>query len=106
MKKSERFYPKKIVAPGSLQLTWTRCGKLGCPCASGRPHGPYARRVWREDGHTHRRYVRLGEIEETKTGIDAWKAAHPSRRRLLRDLRALGQRIRELGAGDDGRRAS
>ena len=35
--------------PGTVVTSWVRCGKAGCRCATGKPHGPYHYHRWRED---------------------------------------------------------
>ena len=35
--------------PGTVVTNWVRCGKPGCRCTTGKPHGPYHYHRWRED---------------------------------------------------------
>ena len=37
--------------PGTVVTRWVRCGKAGCRCATGKPHGPYHYHRWREDAY-------------------------------------------------------
>ena len=37
--------------PGTVVTCWVRCGKVGCRCATGKPHGPYFYHRWREDAY-------------------------------------------------------
>jgi hypothetical protein len=97
MNKAARFCPKTAASvPGSLQVTWVRCGKPGCRCSRGKLHGPYTRHVWREEGRTYRRYVPLGDVQVTRTATERWRREHPSMRMLLRDVRALWREIEAL----------
>lgn len=45
------------VLSGSLTEQTRRCGKAGCRCASGEPHGPYAYFSVRTGGRARLRYV-------------------------------------------------
>lgn len=45
------------VLTGSLVEQTRRCGKPGCRCAEGEPHGPYAYFAPRTRGRGRRRYV-------------------------------------------------
>lgn len=45
------------VLAGSLAEQSRRCGRPGCRCADGEPHGPYAYFTPRPGGHGRARYV-------------------------------------------------
>ena len=45
------------VLSGSLTEQTRRCGKAGCRCAGGEPHGPYAYFTARRQGRGRARYV-------------------------------------------------
>lgn len=45
------------VLTGSLAEQSRRCGRPGCRCAEGEPHGPYAYFTPRPGGHGRARYV-------------------------------------------------
>ena len=106
--KAAQFSPKVDAAatvqplPGSVQVRFVRCGTAGCRCARGVLHGPYFRRVWREDGMTRARYVRLTDLDQTQRAVAAWQTAHPSLRALRRELRSLSRMLEEDGDGDEG----
>ena len=36
---------------------YRRCGKAGCKCATGQPHGPYWVATWNEGGKTRRKHI-------------------------------------------------
>lgn len=78
-----------------------RCGKAGCPCSRGALHGPYVVRRWRERGRNRSQYVRAEHIGATVAAVREWKLQHPPvwrMRRLLAQLRQLGDRIDDPGA--------
>ena len=52
--------PKTL--PGVVRPQWVRCGRPGCRCARGRPHGPYFYRFWREGGRLRKAYVRPADL--------------------------------------------
>jgi len=83
------------VLGGSLVEQTRRCGKPGCRCASGEPHGPYAYFAPRTAGRGRlryvpaaltgvvRRYLRNGEeIEQVLAEISAINAELLARREL------------------------
>ena len=82
--------------PGSLHAAWVRCGKAGCKCARGMPHGPYWRRQWREDGQTRREYVKRADVERVRTALAAWRERHPPARALRQELADLRRLLRQL----------
>jgi hypothetical protein len=41
----------------TYRLESVRCGKKGCKCADGEPHGPYWYAYWLENGKTRSQYV-------------------------------------------------
>ena len=47
----------ELVLAGSLAEQSRRCGRPGCRCASGEPHGPYAYFLPRPGGRGRARYV-------------------------------------------------
>ena len=60
-----------------------RCGKAGCRCQYGRPHGPYHYRIWREGPRVRKVYVKATELE----GVRASCALHRSLSRSLHDAK-------------------
>ena len=54
------------VLAGSLVEQARRCGKAGCRCAAGEPHGPYAYFVQRARGAGRLRYVPAGLAETVR----------------------------------------
>jgi hypothetical protein len=54
------------VLAGSLVEQARRCGKAGCRCAGGEPHGPYAYFAQRAAGHGRLRYVPAGLVDTVR----------------------------------------
>jgi hypothetical protein len=79
--------PKTL--PGVVRPQWVRCGRPGCRCARGWPHGPYHYRFWRESGRLRKAYVRPAELEQVRAACEA-------RRESRRQLRAGWQQWRQL----------
>ena len=66
---------QEINDPGTAELEplagevcpqFIRCGKAGCRCQHGQPHGPYHYRVWREGSTVRKVYVKATELEQVK----------------------------------------
>jgi len=60
---AERLGSVEEVLAGSLAEQTRRCGKAGCRCAGGEPHGPYAYFTARPQGRSRARYVPTGMAE-------------------------------------------
>ena len=60
---AERLGPVEEVLAGSLAEQARRCGKVGCRCERGEPHGPYAYFTARPQGRSRARYVPAGTAE-------------------------------------------
>lgn len=54
------------VLAGSLTVQARRCGKAGCRCAEGEPHGPYAYFAPRTGGRGRLKYVPAGLVETVR----------------------------------------
>ena len=54
--------PKTL--PGVVCQQWVRCGRPGCRCARGSPHGPYFYRFWRDGGRLRKEYVRRSDVAQ------------------------------------------
>jgi hypothetical protein len=63
-KETAETLPKMVA--GGVYVQWVRCGRPNCRCASGRPHGPYTYRFWREDGRLRKRYVKQADVESVR----------------------------------------
>ena len=60
---AERLGSVEEVLAGTLAEQTRRCGKAGCRCAGGEPHGPYAYFTARPQGRSRARYVPTGMAE-------------------------------------------
>lgn len=78
---------------------WVRCGKPGCRCAEGYPHGPYHYLFWREGGRLRKRYVRAADVAAVMVACAARRDRERRWRRLVRadrqTWRILAARLRE-----------
>jgi len=61
---SAETLPKTL--PGVVCAQWRKCGKAGCRCARGTPHGPYFYRFWRHNGRLYKAYVRKTDVEDVR----------------------------------------
>ena len=57
------------VLAGSLVEQARRCGKAGCRCADGEPHGPYPYFAQRARGAGRLRYVPAGLVETVRSHL-------------------------------------
>src|SRR3712207_2571299 len=80
--KNADLQPKML--PGYVRAEKVRCGKQGCKCTRGEPHGPYFYHFTWMAGKRYRRYVRRRDVEQVR-------AACRSYRDFQRQLR-VGQR--------------
>lgn len=79
---------------------WVRCGKPGCRCARGEPHGPYYYLFWREGGRLRKRYVRAADAVAVAAACAARRDRERRWRRLVRanrqTWRALAAEVRAV----------
>lgn len=85
-KLEDRVLRTKPHMEGSLIERYTRCGKPGCRCGKGQPHGPFFYLSRCVKGKTKYSYISKDKAKEVKTLT----------RRNAR-IRAARARIRELG---------
>lgn len=79
---------------GSLIERRSECGKAGCRCHRGEPHGPYHYlSVTRRVGKTEIYYVRADQVEGVRRGIAAYQQAV----RWLQELAEANRQAREIG---------
>jgi hypothetical protein len=81
--------PKTL--PGTVCAQWVRCGRWNCRCATGKLHGPYYYRLWRDGGKLRKTYVRRSEVDRVRARCEA-------RRQFQRDLQAGWQGWRQMVA--------
>ena len=70
----------------SIHAQWVRCGRAGCRCARGDPHGPYHYIFFRERGKLRKRYVPKHEVDAMRAEIERARTAAQA-----------GCRVREAG---------
>jgi len=68
---------------GEVCPQFIRCGKSGCRCQHGQPHGPYHYRIWREGSSVRKVYVKATELEEVKAAC----LLHRTITRRLQDVK-------------------
>jgi len=61
----------KIALRGSLQKQGRRCGKEGCRCSRGEPHGPYVYLAVRTEGKSRVLYVPAELAERVRERVEA-----------------------------------
>jgi hypothetical protein len=86
--------PKTL--PGAVCVQWRRCGRPACRCASGRPHGPYYYRFWREGGKLKKAYVRRADLQEVRSRCEARRLARAALAAGWEQWRGLAAQIREV----------
>lgn len=74
---------------GEVCPQYIRCGKPGCRCQYGKPHGPYYYRIWREGNRVRKVYVKATEVEAVRAACDL----HRSLSRSLQGVRQEKQQI-------------
>jgi hypothetical protein len=55
---------------GSLQRQFRRCGKAGCRCADGEPHGPYIYLAVRTTGRRGMVYVPAEAVQKVEKRLE------------------------------------
>ena len=92
--KSTKTLPKTL--PGVVRPQWIRCGKAGCRCARGRPHGPYFYRFWRQGGRLRKQYVRPDHVERVRAACQARRQERLGLAGAWRLWQALRDLVREV----------
>ena len=104
---TKRFLGERAVARTPLEIaetcpkipvlapTWKTCGKAGCRCTRGEPHGPYWSLRWREAGVHRRRYVRPADLAVVRAAVARRRAERVKLRDDLAEALAL---LREMRA--------
>jgi hypothetical protein len=77
---------------GVVCWQWVRCGRVGCRCARGQLHGPYAYRFYRRGKRLCKEYVPKALVDQVVEACNA-------RREFYRQLKASRQEWRDLLAG-------
>jgi hypothetical protein len=84
------------VLAGSLTEQARRCGKAGCRCAGGEPHGPYSYFAPRDGGRGRLKYVPAGLAEVVRRYLQRGEAVEA----VLAEISAVNAELlarRELG---------
>jgi hypothetical protein len=92
--KTRDLLPKTL--PGAVCVQWVRCGRPGCRCSRGQPHGPYYYRFWREGGRLRKVYVRPADLEEVRAQCEARRQARRELQRAWDIWRQLLAAVREV----------
>jgi hypothetical protein len=79
---------------GSLFRRWVRCGKAGCACRRGRPHGPYYVLSTRSGGTGGFAYVDKKDVARTRERVEGYRRFRAGLRRLRR---LNGELLRLMG---------
>ena len=114
-KLEERVLRARPQMEGSLIKRFTRCGRPGCRCMKGQPHGPFWYLSRRIEGKTRYTYIPKDKAKEVKTLIDRSIEIRKARariRELTERLDSVLDRIvqsqlidltrKDVGVGGDG----
>ncbi|MQA05850.1 MAG: hypothetical protein GEV07_25105 [Streptosporangiales bacterium] len=77
------------VLTGSLVEQTRRCGRAGCRCADGEPHGPYTYFVPRTRGRGRLRYVPSSLV----AAVRAWLATGEQAEAVLAEISAINAEL-------------
>ena len=86
----------ELLLAGSLVEQTRRCGKAGCRCAEGEPHGPYVYFAPKTAGRGRLRYVPAALIEVVRRCVDTGAEVEA----VLAEISAINTELlarRELG---------
>ena len=75
---------------------WVRCGKPNCHCRSGRKHGPYFYRFWRQDGKLKKEYIRRAEVDRVRAECQARQGSRRTLNEAWEQWRQLLDSIKEV----------
>jgi hypothetical protein len=73
---ARRVLDLNLVLSGSLVTQSRRCGKAGCRCVAGDPHGPYTYLSSGGEGATRLRYVPKEQLEAVTRRLNATATLH------------------------------
>jgi hypothetical protein len=79
--------------PGSVCEQTVRCGRPGCHCREGEPHGLDFYRVWREGDRVRKVYVPLGDVGAVRAACEAHRGMQERLRAARAEREALTRRI-------------
>jgi len=114
-KLEERVLRARPQMEGSLIKRFTRCGRPGCRCMKGQPHGPFWYLSRRIEGKTRYTYIPKDRVKEVKTLIDRGIEIRKARARIRELTERLGSVLdqivqsqlieltkKDVGVGGDG----
>ena len=77
------------VLVGSLSEQTRRCGRSGCRCAAGQPHGPYVYFTPKPAGRGRARYVPAGVV----AAVRAWLARGEQVAAVIAEISAINAEL-------------
>jgi hypothetical protein len=86
--------PKTL--PGVVCQQWVRCGRPGCRCARGSPHGPYFYRFWRDGGRLRKQYVRRSDVGRVRAQCQARRQERQELADWREVWRQMAAQVREV----------
>jgi hypothetical protein len=96
--KSAEEYTKTV--SGSVQRQFKKCGKSNCRCARGELHGAYYYHFVRVGGKLIRRYLKAGEVEQTRQAClvrrSQTKAERINSNKAWQQLREIRESLRSV----------
>ena len=82
--------------PGHVEARLVRCGKKGCKCSRGEPHGPYFYHLTWDGGRRSKTYVRLSDLAGVLNACEAHRELQSQLRSGRANYRNMLGRLREL----------
>jgi hypothetical protein len=86
---ADRLGEVEHLLAGSVTEQTRRCGREGCRCADGRPHGPYTYFVAKTSGRSRLRYVPAGLVAT----VTAWVARGDQVQQVLAEIAAINAEL-------------
>lgn len=86
---ARRVVDLSLTLSGSLVTQTRRCGKPGCRCGAGDPHGPYTYLSSGGEGATRLRYVPKDQLEAVTRRLSATAGLHG----LLAEISAINTEL-------------
>lgn len=79
---------------GILIFKYVKCGKQGCRCQNGFPHGPYIYRQYYEDGKKKQKYVSKKQAEKIAAEVEE----NQRYKRLKAEIKQYENKLKEARA--------
>jgi len=74
---------------GSLLERYLPCGKEGCKCKKGAPHGPFYYLTYLESGKRRSIYIPKGKLEQVKKGMATYKRV----KKIMAEIADINHRL-------------